>query len=146
MGTIVSFGNALKDLYKEFKKSVEMVQPSKKDLIDKAKIKISQLKDWEVENNNVYKSPVVTPDKLPLGEGFFQPITPLDSPHIYRKIKDFSDGNKNLSSYYQQIENEIKLNITNCKDNLNAIKEDIEKERMEVYKKNNIDVILTMAS
>ena len=41
MGTIVSFGRALKDLYKEFKKSVELVQPSRKDLIDKAKIKIN---------------------------------------------------------------------------------------------------------
>ena len=44
------------------------------------------------------------------------------------------------------MENEIWLKITNCKDNLNAIKEDIEKEWMDVYKKNNIDVILTMAS
>ena len=48
MGTVVSFGRALKDLYKEFKKSVDLIAPNKKELVDKAKIKISQLKEWEL--------------------------------------------------------------------------------------------------
>ena len=44
------------------------------------------------------------------------------------------------------MENEIRLIINKNKNDLIAIREDIEKERVNVYRNNNIDVILKLAS
>lgn len=44
------------------------------------------------------------------------------------------------------MENEIRLIINKNKNDLIAIREDIEKERVTFYRNNNIDVILKLAS
>lgn len=43
-----------------------------------------------------------------------------------------------------QVKNEIDISINNSKNQLNAIKEEIYRKRLEVYKQNNIDIILKL--
>lgn len=60
------------------------------------------------------------------------------------KIEDITNACQNhYSLIYQQIKNEIQLNVNQSRDKLNAIQEEVSRERNEFYKKNNIDVILS---
>jgi len=45
-----------------------------------------------------------------------------------------------------QVKNEIDISINNSKNQLNAIKEEIYRKRLEVYKNNNIDIILKLTN
>lgn len=55
-------------------------------MLEKIELILTELKDLELKNEEVFKAEIPSEDKLPLGPDFFNPITALDQPHIFVKI------------------------------------------------------------
>ncbi len=148
LGPKIGFVRYLKSSYKNIQNALKILKvENTKEIMKKVDEYTSNLKKLEKDNDQVYNNPVPQFEKLPLGSEFAQKITKTDQPHIKKKIQDISDICNGLySGYYKQLENDINLTINKSKNNLNAVEENIEKERLEVYKQNNIDLILKLAS
>ena len=63
-----------------------MKEPEGKNMLEKIELILTELKDLELKNEEVFKAEIPSEDKLPLGPDFFNPITALDQPHIFVKI------------------------------------------------------------
>lgn len=147
LGAKIGFVRGLKENLKKIENAVGVLKEADgKALIKEIVLMVKTLKDLEQENKEVYKNVVPPQNKLPIGLDTEQKVKPLDQPHIKKKITEISQiCNGKYSGYYKQLENDLNLSINKNKNNLNALIENIEKKKMNEYKKHNVDVILRMA-
>lgn len=69
-----------------------------------------------------------------MGPEFENKIDPISQPHVLVKIEEITNACSNhYSLMYQQMKNEIQLNVNQSRDKLNSIVEEVERERNEFY-------------
>lgn len=147
LGVAIGFLECLKEGKEELKKATTVLGDKEvKALYDDSKKLLTKLDDFYLENKEVYKQKVPTKDQLPKIPESEHKVKPMDQPHCKKPIDGFNSMcNGKMSDNYNQLKNEFALIINNNKNKLNAMIEDIERLKIDEYRKNNVDVILRIA-
>lgn len=147
IGLRIAFVENLKEFLGDLKEATKTLKTEEAtNLYEEVAMEVKNLDNLLLENKEVYKATVPKRDELPAIAESEHKIVPLDQPHIKKphdKIETICTGK--YSKQYKQLISEFALIINNNKNNLNAMIENIEKLKIEEYKKHNIDVILRIA-
>lgn len=147
IGVRIAFIENLQDYINELKDAEKLLKTEEvtklyEDVVREVKL----LNELQLENKEVYKAKVPKRDELPPIPESEHKITRLDQPHVKKpidKIQTICTGK--YSAQYRQLVSEFALIINNNKNNLNAMIENIEKLKIDEYKKHNLDIILRIA-
>lgn len=147
IGTQIAFIENLQEILTELKpyaitlKNAEIIE-----LLTKGEKEVAKLNQLNLENQKIYKAKIPGRNELPQIPESEYKVNPLDQPHIKTIIDELSTictGKKSM--IYKTLENDFELLLNKNKQTLNVLVDDSEKRRLDLYQKNNIDVILRMA-
>jgi len=147
IGTQIAFLDNLKEVLAELKPYVlESKSPEAMELLTKGEKEVAKLNQLHVENDKIYKAKIPARNDLPQIPESEYKVNPLDQPHVKTIIDELSTictGKKSM--IYKTLENDFEMLINKNRQTLILLVEDSEKRRIDLYQKNNIDVILRMA-
>lgn len=146
-GQQIAFLEWMKGPVDDFKKNIKVaVDQETADLIKSAEIEIAKLKDLKLENDQVYSAKIPAIKDLPQIVDSEYKVMPLDQPHVKTKDERLTPlGKKLKSSEFKNLENDFELVMNKNKQNLNALIENVQKTKIGIYQKENIDVLLRIA-
>lgn len=147
IGMRIAFVENLKDYLGELKEAEKLIKSEEATkLYENVAQEVKLLDDLLLENKEVYKAKVPNRNDLPAIPESEYKILPLDQPHVKKPLDKMDAVCKGrYSAQYKQLMSEFALIINNNKNNLHAMIENIEKSKIEEYKKHNVDIILRLA-
>lgn len=148
IGLQIAFIEMMKNCIETFKKNVGTVPDQETaDLIKACENEIGKLKDLKHENDEIYHAKVPTAKEIAVIPESEHKVTALDQPHVKVRIEEMSAlASKLKSNDFKTLENDFDMILNKNKQNLNALTENVQKTKLQIYQKDNIDVLLRIAN
>lgn len=143
IGVQIAFLENLKEFRGELKDLASALKdPEATELATQVEKALAKLPDLLLENKEVYKAPVPKKEALPpIPESEYK-INPTESASVKTLIEDMPADLK--SSAYSELDSNLDLLLAKYKAELNAAIELMSQQKIETYKKHNVDVLVRL--